>query len=271
MFERPDESYIVSDDQIDGIINDIANPLTAITSFFKKGSRILDLGAGNGNLARVSKKLLLSVEIDGVEPNAIAASLAKPYYKRMYVGYAEEIYENLNIIEYDYIVLADVLEHIADPFVFLNNLVGKLNEKQKVIISIPNVLFGGLRLSIMNGNFNYVDSGLLEKTHLRFFTRETIVELFKRVNLFPSNIFYLQRSFYRVEFPQKVLKASLFSIIKLSLSEDARAYQYVICFEKTPSFTKVYYKGIGFYKILVDYILFTKPVRFIVRLIKKYK
>ncbi len=72
--------------------------------------------------------------------------------------------------EFDYILLADVLEHLKDPGGLLRRVVPCLNDGGEIIISIPNVAHLFVRLRLMLGHFEYQDRGILDRTHLRFFT-----------------------------------------------------------------------------------------------------
>lgn len=239
MFKRPDENYAIDEGVIAGILNDEAQPLRQIAMLIPDGSTVLDIGAGSGTLGRVLQAAGKHVTADAIEPNQFAANLAMPFYRKVHSGYAQDYYDEISQNEYDYVVLADVIEHIVDPLSFLEELLAALPAATKLIISIPNVAFGGVRLALMNGRFNYVDSGLLERTHLRFFTLESIRKLFFVMHLFPERIIYLERSFYRVEFDRKDLRASLMNVWKLARSADARAYQYLFVLSKDADQTPV--------------------------------
>ena len=65
----------------------------------------------------------------------------------------EDIYKE----DYDFIILADVLEHLVNPFEFIHELSKNISAKTKIIISVPNIAFGAVRIALLNGNFDYVD------------------------------------------------------------------------------------------------------------------
>ena len=163
---------------------------------------------------------------------------------------------------YDYVVLADVIEHIPDPAVFLAELIRHLQKTTKLIISIPNVAFGGVRLALLNGFFDYVDSGLLERTHLRFFTLISAQRLFEQLHLYSERILSLERSFYRVEFSRESLRASPFTVLSLANKSDARAYQYLFVLASKPSRRNVMeHYGITALNILIDAIIVRTAVK----------
>jgi len=233
VFNRPEISYSISNETVEQVLKDIASPINHIARIIPNGASVLDIGAGNGLLSMVIKKLNKSVTIDGIEPNSYAASIAKVHYRRFFEGYTYQYLESIKSGNYDYVVMADVVEHTVDPYEFLLEVQSNISESTILMVSLPNIAFGGQRLALMNGHFNYVDSGLLEKTHLRFFTIESAKELFASVPLFPDNIIYLNRSFYRTEYSRKFLKGSLFQILKFSFIPNARAYQYLFILRKS--------------------------------------
>lgn len=270
MFARPEQNYEISEDVINGISADIAHPLRMICELLPQGATVLDIGAGSGVLGRLMKKLNKNIKLDGIEPNSFAANLAKPYYRNISVGYAQDYFEKIKANTYDYVILADVIEHTVDPKLFLMEVLESLSLPTKIIVSIPNVAFGGLRLSLLNGNFEYADSGLLERTHLRFFTLSSAKNLFLSLKLWPEKIFSLERSFYRVEFTRKTLKASLFQVMRLANDPNSRAYQYLFLLSrenKSPTSYKSY--GANPIIILIDYIFNRPSLKKIYRLFKK--
>jgi 2-polyprenyl-3-methyl-5-hydroxy-6-metoxy-1,4-benzoquinol methylase len=78
---------------------------------------------------------------------------------------------------FDLVVFADVLEHLPDPIRLLRNVHSLLNPGARIVISVPNVAHLSVRVQLLFGRFRYSDRGILDRTHLRFFTRKTIVEL----------------------------------------------------------------------------------------------
>ena len=84
---------------------------------------------------------------------------------------------------YDVIVLGDILEHLAAPEAVLQRLVDLQRPGSTFIISVPNIANLWVRLSLLMGRFNYADRGILDRTHLRFFTRKTLLAMLNRTGL----------------------------------------------------------------------------------------
>lgn len=265
MFSRKEQTYQVGNETLANILRDPAQPLGQIAKLLPEGATVLDIGAGNGMLGRVLQQAGKQVTIDGIEPNEFAATLAKPFYRTVYQGYAQDYTQLIQATPYDYVVLADVIEHIADPAVFLAELMPHLQATTKLIISIPNIAFGGVRLALLNGTFDYVDSGLLERTHLRFFTLASAQALFEHLHFYSERVLSLERSFYRMEFSRKFLRASPFTILNLATKSDARAYQYLFVLTQKPSRTVMEHYGVTALNILIDAILLRSVIKQLVR------
>ena len=154
-----------------------------IAGYLKKlplQSRVLDIGTASGTLARMCQGHPL--RLFGVEPNPDWAQIAAPLYEKIYVGSIEDA-EDEFLADYDVVVLGDVLEHLPVPDAVLQRLVGLQPSGSMFIISVPNIANLWIRLSLLMGKFDYTDRGILDRTHLRFFTRKTLLEILKRSGL----------------------------------------------------------------------------------------
>ena len=78
---------------------------------------------------------------------------------------------------YDVVLFGDTLEHLPDPGAVLARLRSRLKPGGALVVSLPNVANWAIRLSLLAGRFRYTDRGILDRTHLRFFTRRTLIEL----------------------------------------------------------------------------------------------
>jgi 2-polyprenyl-3-methyl-5-hydroxy-6-metoxy-1,4-benzoquinol methylase len=143
------------------------------------GKRVLDVGCWNGDMGAHLRQH--NVEVVGVEQDPEAAKIAAERLDRVVVGDVQEL--DLEAVfgsgVFDAIVLGDVLEHLVDPRLVLSRLRPLLSPGGSVVASIPNVAHGSVRLHLLDGRFDYTDVGLLDHTHLRFFTRSTMERLFE--------------------------------------------------------------------------------------------
>lgn len=148
------------------------------------GAHVLDVGCATGYLAR---ELLArgAASVDGIEFDPAAAEQARAHCRDVVVGDLEAPLTRSAVealARPDTIICADVLEHLRDPWATLTWLRTLLPEdgSGKAIISIPNIAHWTARRALLRGRFDYADHGLFDRTHLRFFTRDSVRELARR-------------------------------------------------------------------------------------------
>jgi 2-polyprenyl-3-methyl-5-hydroxy-6-metoxy-1,4-benzoquinol methylase len=142
-------------------------------------SPVLDVGAAQGLLARLvaGSGLIL----DAVEPNPEWAACARPFYRTVHVGTVEGA--ALPPRTYRTVVCGDVLEHTADPVAVLGRLRAVATDDAVFIISLPHVAHLAIRLLLLCGRFPQMERGILDRTHLHFYTRDTAEELLRAAGL----------------------------------------------------------------------------------------
>jgi SAM-dependent methyltransferase len=155
-------------------------PRTDLIELVPKGARrILDVGCGVGKTGEMLKERGFE-EIFAVEVNPQAAEQAKAYYQEVIVGDIEKDILPFNRGFFDCILYGDVLEHLVDPWKVLKSHREILRNDGIIICSIPNIRYYKiLRPLILSGRWEYVDLGILDRTHLRFFTLKTIEGMFR--------------------------------------------------------------------------------------------
>jgi len=139
------------------------------------GSRVLDVGCASGDLAKALIEGKGCVAI-GVEKHPERAGIARRHCK-VITADIEEDEPDLPQGSFDVMIFADVLEHLRNPDSVLRKFKKFLKDEGLLIVAIPNVAFISVRLSLLLGRFNYVDCGILERGHLRFFTMDTAKSL----------------------------------------------------------------------------------------------
>jgi 2-polyprenyl-3-methyl-5-hydroxy-6-metoxy-1,4-benzoquinol methylase len=141
--------------------------------------RVLELGCADGAFAATVKQRG-GVEVWGIEPSPEAAERARAVIDRVLVGDADERIAELPDAYFDAIICNDVLEHLVDPWATLAHLRPKLAPGGVVVASIPNIRFiPALSQIVFHKDFPQDDCGIFDRTHLRFFTRKSIVRLFE--------------------------------------------------------------------------------------------
>ena len=151
------------------------NSHTKILKLVKPNSSVLEFGSDNGIMSRHMKDVL-NCKITAIELNADAAKNASNYCEKMIVCDIEK-YTWLTEIsgeKFDYILFADVLEHLYDPWKVLVEVRKFLNDDGRIILSIPNIAHNAVIMSLLEDEFNYTETGLLDNTHIRFFTAKTL-------------------------------------------------------------------------------------------------
>lgn len=138
-----------------------------------KPSTALDIGAAQGVIGRLVHGD--GIVMDAVEANADWAAHARSVYRRVYVSTIETA--ELPKREYDSIVCADVLEHLVDPVATLRRLKLAARDNAAFIISLPNIAHVAIRLMLLAGQFPRMDRGILDRTHLHFYTRDTAEQM----------------------------------------------------------------------------------------------
>jgi 2-polyprenyl-3-methyl-5-hydroxy-6-metoxy-1,4-benzoquinol methylase len=144
----------------------------------QRSHTILDVGCGSGSFGQLLKAKR-HVEVWGIELNEHAASVAAQKLDHIVYG---AFTSNLSLPKrgFDCIVFNDVLEHLVDPFAALLYTKELLRDEGVVVASIPNVrYFDNLWNLLVHQDWQYTDQGILDRTHLRFFTRRSILATFK--------------------------------------------------------------------------------------------
>ncbi len=140
--------------------------------------KILDIGCGQASLALEMKKK--GYHVWGIEQNEFAANVAQARIDCVInknLTAFDEIVAQLNPAQFDYIVFSDILEHLYDPLTTLNFYLKFLKPEGQVIISVPNAVVWLNRLQFLWGQFEYTDTGVMDRTHIRFFTFKTAKQL----------------------------------------------------------------------------------------------
>lgn len=153
----------------------------------RPGSKVLELGAATGVLTKhLYEDKCCNVDI--IELDAEAGAQAARYAQTAIIGESGNLdnmewYDCIEGKRYDYIVILDVLEHLRNPQGVLNKVRECLQINGKILLSVPNLAHNAVLLKLLNDDFPYTELGLLDNTHVHFFTYKTLREMLNRVAL----------------------------------------------------------------------------------------
>ncbi len=194
--------------------------------------KVLEVGTGTGALAREIRNKCPGVEYVGVEISAEYRDAAKAWCDRAYLENFEQASDALmqELADADVVIFADVLEHFIDPWASLARMRTVMPAHARIIASIPNIQHWSIQYRLLAGDFRYADVGLLDRTHLRFFTRQTMIEMFAgtgyRVEQIVPRIFAFPN---QDEMLKKVAQISqLHGVDPQMAVQDAAAFQFVL-------------------------------------------
>lgn len=194
-----------------------------------EGRRVLELGAASGHMSRVLKEKC-GCAVVGVEIDPRWAEEARPYCERVIVGDLEQLdfAEALGEDRFDVILCADVLEHLRDPWRVLAEVRTYLKPGGEVVISVPNAAFHGLLAELCDGKFSYRPKGMLDETHLRFFTRHELELLVLSSGLIPDAWDQVLLGAEHSEFAQAWEKLTPQAQQALRTTPDGEIYQLIL-------------------------------------------
>ena len=203
----------------------------------KPYTTVLELGPATGNLA-----FHLSTEkecvVDIVEIDEDAGKQAARYARNSCLGLIEgnlerdEWFNKIKASQYDYIVVLDVLEHIRNAEEVLLKLATLLKEDSYILLSIPNITHNSIVIDLLRDRFNYTNVGILDDTHLRFYSYDSIKRLLNKCGLITIQEQVKQEKVghNEIEVDYGVLPRSIEAYLKTK--ETGTAYQYLFTIKK---------------------------------------
>jgi GT2 family glycosyltransferase/2-polyprenyl-3-methyl-5-hydroxy-6-metoxy-1,4-benzoquinol methylase len=206
---------------------DGCDSLSIIAKQIRRGAKVLELGTATGYFGRFLVERL-GCTVDGIEIDPLMAESARKWYRTLIVGNLETISLAGRIdAAYDYIVCADILEHLREPSRALESLKPFLKKDGEILVSIPNIAYAGVVLAIINGDFPYRNEGLLDKSHLRFFTRRSFLRMIHEVRYSVKRVGKVHLPFEKSEFAGSIQDADTRIKDFLFAMPDSDVYQYV--------------------------------------------
>ena len=220
--------------------NGCRHDLLQLIEVKKKDINVLDIGCACGGTLLEVKNINPTANLYGIEINKSSAAIAKHFAN---VSSADVESSKLPYAEkfFDYIICGDVLEHLYDPKKVLENIKPYLKDGGKIVASIPNIQHWTIIKELFNGNWTYADSGILDKTHLRFFTKSEITKLFDKAGY--NVIQYIGKDIGVTESSKDMLE-NLMKNKLVNRIDDFMVYQWLLEAEKKYSLGEEYEKDI---------------------------
>lgn len=185
--------------------------------------KLLDVGCGYGTLASEAKREFGVEEAIGIEKFEAAGKIASEKLDKVIIGDIESIKLNFKENYFDCIVCADILEHLVEPEKVLRKLYQILSKEGVMLVSIPNIRHIVPLLKIIFNKLEYESSGILDKTHLRFFTLHTMKKMFEETGF----------KIKKIDSNRSIsLKYKIANLITLGLFKPFTVYQYIFVLKK---------------------------------------
>jgi 2-polyprenyl-3-methyl-5-hydroxy-6-metoxy-1,4-benzoquinol methylase len=166
-------------------LDDTNSPHTELVQSIEQNLKVLDIGCAQGYLGEYLH-LKKNCEVVGIDylSEHIEGARQKNVYKELFQLDLNYLSNELDQYTgyFDCILLGDVLEHLYAPQKLLNQIKKLLNNSGYIVISIPNVSHGSILINLMKNKFEYTSTGLLDNTHIRFFTLESFVKILNEEN-----------------------------------------------------------------------------------------
>lgn len=187
--------------------------------------KVLDVGCGAGALGLAIKQRQ-RCHVTGIEYVPEVAERAATVLDEAIAGDAFVELDALPEAHFDAIVMADVLEHVDDTDRLLRLARERLAPAGRLVLSIPNVRHWSVVLPLLGGRWDYQDAGILDRTHLRFFTRHNMLEVLQRNGFEVENV---QASMMPLDLPGGVFSQLIaLGINPSDLLDDLQRYQYLL-------------------------------------------
>lgn len=199
------------------------NLISLITDEENAEIRVLEIGCDCGATLIEIKNRFPKSRVFGLEINEQAVKLASKYCDAR-VGNIEEMNLQFTLNSFDYIIFGDVLEHLRNPELIVDYCKKYLKENGCILTSIPNLMNVSVVKDLINGNFTYTETGLLDKTHIHMFTYYEIVRMFNRCDYMIEEI----RSVILPQFVDEEYIDKLMQLSNVKAREMFTTFQYIV-------------------------------------------
>jgi 2-polyprenyl-3-methyl-5-hydroxy-6-metoxy-1,4-benzoquinol methylase len=190
--------------------------------------RVLEAGCASGHMSEML--VAQGCSVVGIEIDSVVAKSAEQWVERVVVGNFDDevLWQELEGESFDAILFGDVLEHLQDPLKTVRAALKHLNPAGIIVISVPNIAHADVKIALLNGSFPYQESGLLDETHIHFFTKESLFDLVKKAGLSTTEFARVTVPVFATEIG--VLRESVDDDVLEAILKDreSETYQFVI-------------------------------------------
>jgi 2-polyprenyl-3-methyl-5-hydroxy-6-metoxy-1,4-benzoquinol methylase len=189
---------------------------------------VLEVGCSTGYFTKILVERGCSVV--GIEIDPDAAVKAEAWADRVVVGDVDnsDLWNEVKDESFDAVILGDVLEHLRDPLTALRSAAKKLKPSGSIVTSLPNIAHGDVRIALLLGRFRYSDTGLLDRTHMRFFTLESVRELLREAGLVVVETKRVVVPLFQSELGVKRTDVSHKTLDEITVDPEVESYQFVM-------------------------------------------
>jgi SAM-dependent methyltransferase len=193
--------------------------------------RVVDFGCWTGFVARELKRR--GCYVTGIEVDPRAAEVARSVCDRVIEADLDtiDLRESLEGEKYDVGLFGDVVEHLKDPARLLRQMREMLSPGGYIVVSVPNIAHAGVRLMLLQGRFKYEDTGILDDTHLKYYTRQSIGDLLEACGYIVDVMNWTENRVSEEELRQALDPlglANLEKVVEAFSTWEAVAFQYLI-------------------------------------------
>ena len=203
--------------------------LLDLANLKKSDLTIMDIGCACGGTLMKAREMNPNAQLYGIELSSGAAAVAE-HFGQVFQADMLTIDKPELLGKFDYIFMGDVLEHIVDTDEALAKVYSWLKKGGQLIVSVPNIANISIITNMLMGKWHYEDSGILDRTHMRFFTYKEMVENLARHNFTVKSSAYSHLNF---ESPAPELREALLNLPFIKVDpQDLDAFQWVFVAEK---------------------------------------
>jgi 2-polyprenyl-3-methyl-5-hydroxy-6-metoxy-1,4-benzoquinol methylase len=207
---------------------DAGSSQSVILDLVGPGKRTLDVGCASGYTAR--GLVDQGCTVVGIESDEQAAAEAAAVLERVVVADLEQVdlVAEFGAGVFDAIVYGDVLEHLADPVSALRQSRELLAPGGILVASIPNVAHGDVRLALLDGRWDYTEVGLLDRTHVHFYTLKGVLELMRGGGFAITDLRRIPKQLFDSEIPLQMTDYPVEVVQRVLDDPESQVYQYVV-------------------------------------------